>query len=92
VESRVANNAPALQYEIEVGGAPAGLIRYTRDGDVVTLVHTEVEPRFEGRGVGSALIRGALDDLRARGQTVRPVCPFVRAYIERHPEYADLEE
>jgi predicted GNAT family acetyltransferase len=54
------------------------------------MVHTEVEPEWEGRGVGSELVRGALDDVRARGLKVRPLCPFVRAFIERHSEYLDL--
>jgi predicted GNAT family acetyltransferase len=92
VSTAVADNASALEYEITIDGEPAGLIRYTRDGDVITLVHTEVEPKFEGHGVGSTLIQGALDDIRAHGRRVRPVCPFVRAYLERHPEYADLVE
>jgi hypothetical protein len=83
----VTDNAAELRYEIHVDGRLAGSIRYTRDGDVVTLVHTEVDPAFEGHGVGSALVQGALDDARARGLTVRPLCPFVRAWLRRHPEY-----
>jgi predicted GNAT family acetyltransferase len=86
----VTRNDAALQYDVELNGTHAGLIRFTREGDVITLVHTEVEPRFEGEGVGSALVKGALDDIRARGERVVPVCPFVSAYLERHPEYADL--
>jgi predicted GNAT family acetyltransferase len=54
------------------------------------MVHTEIEPAFEGEGFGSALVSGALDDVRARGKRVRPLCPFVAAYVKRHPEYADL--
>jgi predicted GNAT family acetyltransferase len=87
---RVVDNAPELRYEVWSGDALAGLIRYTRDGDVLTLVHTEVEPAFEGEGIGSALVAGALDDIRANGKTIRVVCPFVAAYLQRHPEYADL--
>ena len=86
----VTNNAAALQYEVELNGTPAGLIRYTVDGDVITMVHTEVEPQFEGEGVGSELVKQALDDIRSQGKRVNPVCPFVAAYIERHGEYADL--
>jgi hypothetical protein len=52
--------------------------------------HTVVLPAFEGRGVGSALARGALDDVRASGRTLVAQCPFIRGYIERQPEYADL--
>jgi uncharacterized protein len=86
----VTNNAPGLQYEARLDGEQVGLIRYTRDGDVVTMVHTEVEPRVEGHGVGGELVRQALDDVRAQGKRVRPSCPFVRAYIDEHAEYADL--
>ena len=57
---------------------------------MITLVHTDVDPKWEGQGVGSELVRGALDDLRARGLKVRPLCPFVAAFIRRHPEYEDL--
>ena len=87
---RVVDNASELRYELWVGDTLAGLIRYTRDGDVVTMVHTEIEPAFEGEGFGSALVSGALDSVRAQGKRVRPLCPFVAAYLERHPEYADL--
>lgn len=80
----------ALQYEATADGEPAGSIRFARDDRVVTMLHTEVEPRFEGAGVGSQLVRQALDDVRARGERVRPLCPFVAAVIRQHPEYRDL--
>jgi predicted GNAT family acetyltransferase len=86
----VSRNDAGLQYEIELNGTPAGLIRFTREGDVITMVHTEVDPQFEGQGVGSTLVQQALDDARARGERVVPSCPFVAAYIDEHPEYADL--
>ena len=88
--AEVRDHPAALQYEVTVDGEPAGTLRYTLDGDVVTLVHTEVDPRYEGHGVGAELVRGALDDLRARGKKVRPQCEFVLAYLERHDEYRDL--
>lgn len=88
----VADNAAALQYEIAVDGEPAGSIRYTRDGDTITMVHTEVEPKFEGQGVGAELVKRALDDVRAKGEHVVPLCPFVAAFLRRHPDYADLVE
>ena len=87
---RVADNPAELRYEVWTGDVLAGTIRYTRHADVVTLVHTEVDPAFEGRGLGNALVAGALDDLRARGKRLVPLCPFVIAYLRRHPEYADL--
>jgi predicted GNAT family acetyltransferase len=79
-----------LRYEIEVDGEVAGFINYRREPGVIELVHTDVDPRSEGKGVGAALVQGALDDVRARGLKVRPYCPFVAAYIRRHPEYQDL--
>jgi predicted GNAT family acetyltransferase len=90
VTLEVRDHPAALQYEVTVDGEPAGTLRYTLDGDLVTLVHTEVEPRYEGHGVGAELVEGALDDLRAQGKTVRPLCEFVLAYLERHDEYRDL--
>ena len=86
----VRDHPAALQYEVTVDGEPAGTLRYTLDGDVVTLVHTEVDPKHEGHGVGARLVQGALDDLRARGKKVRPECEFVLAYLERHDEYRYL--
>jgi predicted GNAT family acetyltransferase len=79
-----------LRYEIEVDGEVAGFLMYRREPDVLELVHTDVDPKWEGQGVGAALVKGALDDVRARDLKVRPYCPFVAAYIKRHPEYEDV--
>jgi uncharacterized protein len=92
VTIEVRDHPAALQYEVSVDGDLAGVIRYTLDDDVVTLVHTEVEPKYEGHGVGAELVKGALEDLRARGKKIRPLCPFVLEYLERHDEYRDLVE
>ena len=78
------------RYEVTVDGQLAGHADYHDDGDVRVFVHTEVEDAYEGHGVGSALARAALDDVRAAGRSLVPRCPFIRAYIERHPDYADL--
>jgi predicted GNAT family acetyltransferase len=86
----VADNAGKRRYEILVDGQLAGA-SYYHDGDGArVLTHTEVGEEWEGQGLGSRLIAGALDDIRARGLSVTPVCPFTAAYIERHPEYQDL--
>jgi len=77
-------------YEATLGGAPAGHLLFRREGDLVVLVHTEVDPAFEGRGIGGALARFALDDIRSAGLRVRPQCPFVRSWIDKHPGYEDL--
>jgi hypothetical protein len=89
-EPRVVDNPAELRYEIWVGDHLAGEIRYTLDGEVVTMVHTEVDPADEGTGLGQTLVAGALDDVRGQGRRVRPICPFVAKYIARHPDYADL--
>lgn len=77
-------------YEATLEGSAAGHLELERDGDVVTLTHTTVDPAFEGRGVAGALARFALDDIRAQGLQVRPECPYVRSWIGKHPEYQDL--
>ena len=87
----VTENTAAHRFEITVDGEVAGFAQYRRDEDgTLTFTHTEVEDAYEGRGVGSELLRGALDAARAEGARVVPLCPFVRGYIERHAEYADL--
>lgn len=78
------------RFEIVVDGEVAGFIVYRVDGGVLTMVHTEVAPSRQGGGVGTALVAGALDDVRARGLSVRPACSFVAAYIREHPSYRDL--
>jgi len=79
------------RYELLVGGEHAGELVYReRSDDVVAFLHTEVDPGIQRRGLGTALVTGALDDARARGLRVVPLCPFVDAFIRRHPEYADL--
>jgi predicted GNAT family acetyltransferase len=78
------------RYEVTADGALAGFAQYRARPGLIAFVHTEIDPRFEGRGLASQLIRAALDDSRAKGLTVLPFCPFVNGYIERHAEYADL--
>jgi uncharacterized protein len=80
------------RYEIEVDGARAGLLSYRLDetAGVITHRHTEIDPAYGGRGLGSRLVRYALDDARRRRLAVTPVCPFVADFIQRHPEYSDL--
>lgn len=80
----------ASHYEVTVGGQHAGLAAYRRKGDVVVFTHTEIDAPFEGQGVGSALARAALDDVRARGWQVEPKCVFIRDWIDKHPDYRDV--
>lgn len=85
----VQDNTVRNRFELQVDGDVA-FINYRRAGNVVTMTHAEVPARFEGKGVGSALARGALDLVRAGGGRVVPACPFVAVYVQRHPEYSDL--
>ncbi len=86
----VVDAAERSRFEARCAGEPAGFAQYVRTDTLVVYPHTEVDPAYEGRGVGAALARTALDDARARGLKVVPICPFIRGYLERHPEYADL--
>lgn len=85
----VRDNAAKHRFEFEAEGHLAAAY-YDLSGDVITFTHTEVPPELGGKGIGSKLVRGALDQVRARKLRVVAKCPFVRAYIEKHPEYADL--
>jgi len=86
----VADHPKAHRFEITVDGKVAGFAAYMRDGSTVSFTHTEIDPSFEGKGLGSALARGALDATKAQGRAVLPFCPFIRGYVERHPEYLEL--
>ncbi|MBL6279420.1 N-acetyltransferase [Micromonospora fiedleri] len=86
----VEENAAKHRYEILVDDALAGFTAYLPRGEALVFTHTEVDPAFQGMGVGSALMRGTLEQVRAQGQRIVPQCPFMAAFIKRHPEYADL--
>ncbi|MFE1995086.1 GNAT family N-acetyltransferase [Streptomyces parvulus] len=82
----------ARRYEARVDGASrvAGVAEYIRTPELIAFVHTEVEADYEGVGVGSALVRAALDEARAAHLRVLATCPFFAGWIARHPEYQDL--
>ena len=86
---QVRDNPGRQRYELVL---PEGLAyaTYQQRGEVMAISHSEVPPEVEGRGIGSALVRGTLDDIRKRGLKVLPLCGFVAAYIRRHKEYQDL--
>jgi predicted GNAT family acetyltransferase len=86
----VRNNPDEQRYEAIVDGELAGFTAYHARPGLIAFVHTEVDDAFEGGGVGSTLVRAALDDARRQGLDVLPFCPFVNSYIDRHPEYAGL--
>ena len=83
------NNEAAHRYELEVDGELA-VAEYRLQPGRIIFTHTEVPDALEGRGIGSKLVRAALDDARARGLKVVPTCPFVKHYISRHPDTRDL--
>jgi predicted GNAT family acetyltransferase len=86
----VVHDADRHRYEIHVDGEPAGFTAYEPHPQMLAFVHTEIDERFEGRGLGSQLIAVALDDVRRRQLAVLPFCPFVRSFIASHPDYLDL--
>ena len=87
----VVNNKAHHRYELAVDGRLAATY-YTISGDVITFVHTEVAPELGGKGIGSKLVKGALDQVRSEGLKVVAECPFVKGYIDKHPEYSALLE
>jgi uncharacterized protein len=87
----VQNNPDQSRYEVYDDGELAGVALYKRSEGFITLTHTEVDDRFEGRGLGSALARGVLDEARRDALAVLPSCPFMAGYIRGHAdEYVDL--
>ena len=88
----VHDNPRARRYEArpDAESAIAGVAEYIRTQELIAFVHTEVSPDHEGRGVGAALARTALDEARAANLRVLPVCPFFAGWIARHPDYQDL--
>ena len=87
----VTDNADRSRYEIALGQERVGLLTYRISDEVITMLHAEIDPAHGGRGLGTVLARGALEDARSRGLSVRPLCPFVAAVIRADPgAYAGL--
>ncbi|MER5636809.1 GNAT family N-acetyltransferase [Kitasatospora sp. NPDC002227] len=86
INDATANN----RFEAWVDGELAGFAEYIRSAALVVYPHTIVERAFEGQGIGAALARATLDDARRRGLPVLATCPFIKGWMIRHPEYADL--
>jgi uncharacterized protein len=89
-EIEVREDAAHHRFEIWVGQQPAGKTVYRGGGALYEFLHTEIDPAFEGQGLGSELIGTTLDRIRERGAGLLPYCPFIKAYIQKHPEYKDL--
>ena len=87
----IVDNPKANRYEARIGETLAGYAEYKLTPNLIVFIHTEVFPEYEGKGVGSALAKFALDDTRAAGvRKVLPLCPFVKAWIGRHAAYIPL--
>jgi uncharacterized protein len=86
----VVDDSMESRYEARIDGELVGLSQYELTADTIVFLHTVVRQEYEGQGVGSAIARFALDDARARGLLVRPLCPYIRGWLGRHPEYGDL--
>lgn len=89
-EVRVVDNPAQGRYEAQLDGRVVGFSEYARAGDRIVFLHTEVHPSVKGLGIGSRLAAGELDDVRTRGLTVVAKCPFIAAWLKRHPDYQDL--
>jgi predicted GNAT family acetyltransferase len=86
----VRRDATRRRYVATIEGREAHLDFREIDSRTIDLVHTKVPVELRGRGIAGALVHHALEDARARGLHIVPTCPFVRGYLERHPEYGDL--
>lgn len=78
------------RYEGRIDGQVVSVLDFVRQDDVLVLTHTGTDPDFRGRGLASTVTGAALDDVRSRGEKVRPSCPFAVDFLDAHPEYADL--
>ena len=86
----ISDHPAERRFELTVDGELAGFVAYREEDGRRTLVHTEVDPAFEGQGLGGKLAAGVLEQLRERGEEIVPVCPFITSYIGKHPEYVDV--
>ncbi|MFA6265207.1 MAG: GNAT family N-acetyltransferase [Pseudolabrys sp.] len=89
MQHTVRDNKEQHRFELEVDGHVA-FSEYKRGDGLITITHTEVPKELGGRGIGTALAHGLLELVRAEGIKVKALCPFVKAYIGKHPEYADI--
>lgn len=90
MQTKVIHNQEEQRYEIWADDELAGFTEYHPYKSALAFIHTEVDPRFEGKGLASTVVRSALDEVRSRRESVLPFCPFVRGYIRKHREYVEL--
>ncbi len=93
MEYKIENNEEANRFEARNKNQVIGLIDYRMTAsDVMTVYHTEVSEDYEGQGIAAGMTKNLLEFLKDNGLKVRPLCPYAKAYIEKHPEYQDLVE
>jgi uncharacterized protein len=85
----VKHNDASKRFEARVNGLVCRC-DYRMHGNTMMLVHTEVPPQLEGRGIASILVRAAFEHARQNGMDVLPVCSYVRTWVQRHPEFSSL--
>jgi len=90
VDTTVVDDPQQRRFQVLVDGEVAGYAAYRPGEQAYTFTHTEIVPAYEGKGLGSVLVRGALDEMRARGLGALPSCRFVQRFVERHPDYLEL--
>lgn len=86
----VRDNPDRNRYELVVDGRIVSIADYHLDGDTLVVPHVETDPEMRGQGMADRLMRGMLDDLRAGGRRITPVCPYAAAFIREHPDDQDL--
>ncbi|AVH22054.1 GNAT family N-acetyltransferase [Nocardia cyriacigeorgica] len=87
VATDVVHNESKHRYEIWYGGELAGFTEYEERGDQTVFTHTEIDDAFGGKGLGTVLAHQAIEDVIARERVIHPVCPFIKAYLDKHAEY-----
>lgn len=90
-DTQVIDAPDRKRYELVRDGEVLGFAGYQKTDELIVLTHTEVDPALSGQGMGGTLVRGALDHVRELGLQVLPVCPFVEGWMNKHPDYQDLD-
>lgn len=90
MDVEIVRNPAASEYELLLDGERIGELEYIRTEDVLTVTHTTVAQEHSGQGLAARLVEAALKDIRAHGEAIVPKCPYVRGYIVKHPQWADL--
>jgi predicted GNAT family acetyltransferase len=88
--TEVRRNDDAGRYEVLVDGAVAGYTEIKPRDGVLIMPHTQIDDAYGGQGLGKILVTGALDDIRSRRERIKPLCPYVRGFLEKNPQYSDL--